>query len=78
MTFCPETGDPAVIKPRLYTDAGLFAARTGQGFLIDDGRIVANRGADDDRPDPVAADLVQQLLDTETGNPLATTTPPAS
>ncbi len=76
MTFCPETGDPAVIKPRLYTDLDLFAGRSGQGFLIDGGRIVAHRGADGDRPDPAAADLVQQLLDTAAGNPLAPTGPP--
>ncbi|MEZ5226606.1 MAG: hypothetical protein R2710_08015 [Acidimicrobiales bacterium] len=30
MTFCPEDGDPAKVKPRLYTDPDLFARREGQ------------------------------------------------
>lgn len=66
MTFCPERGDPAVIKPRLFTDAKLFADRaaTGQGFLIADGEIV------DARADADSISLVQQLLAREVGNPL--------
>ena len=65
LTFCPEEGDPAVIKPRLYTDPELFAAREGQGYLLVDGRIVDHRG-----PDP-SVPLIQQLLDSQAGNPLA-------
>ena len=65
MTFCPEEGDPAMIKPRLYTDPELFAARTGQGFLLDEGRVVDSRVEDPDVPL-----LIQQLLDSEVGNPL--------
>jgi putative selenate reductase len=72
MTFCPEEGDPAQIKPRLYTDVDLFAGRAGQGFLLDDGgRIVADRldGAVlRDGEDAVA--LVQELLASEDGLPL--------
>ncbi len=64
MTFCPEEGDPAKIKPRLYTDAELFAGRDGQGFLLVDGKIVDSRSEGDQ------VDLVQQLLDGEAGNPL--------
>ncbi len=66
MTFCPENGDPAVIKPRLYTDAALFAGRApqGQGFLIADGAVVDARADDESRS------LVQRLLDSEAGNPL--------
>ncbi len=66
MTFCPETGDPAIIKPRLFTDAQLFADRasTGQGFLIANGEVV------DARADDESISLVQQLLDREAGNPL--------
>lgn len=64
MTFCPEDGDPAKIKPRLYSDADLFAGREGQGFLLSNGKIVDSRG------DADAVDLVQQLLDSEQGNPL--------
>ena len=67
MTFCPERGDPAEIKPKLYTDPDLFHGRDGQGFLLDEaGRVVAARA------DADAVDLVQRLLDTQTGNPLRT------
>lgn len=65
MTFCPENGDPAKIKPRLYTNAELFAGRDGQGFLLSDGKII------DARSDATSFDLVQQLLDLEAGNPLS-------
>ena len=66
MTFCPENGDPAVIKPRLYTDPQLFVDRApqGQGFLVEDGVVT------DARADAESVSLVQQLLDTEAGNPL--------
>ena len=66
MTFCPERGDPAMIKPRLFTNAQLFADRapTGQGFLIADGAIV------DARADTESISLVQQLLASAAGNPL--------
>jgi putative selenate reductase len=67
MTFCPEHGDPAMVKPRLYTDPELYAARDGQGFLLDDhGRVVEARA------DQAAIGLVQGLLDSTAGNPLAT------
>jgi putative selenate reductase len=66
MTFCPEDGDPAQIKPRLFLDPDLYAGRTGQGFLVTDGVITDSRGTDDQ------AELVQQLLDTDAGLPLAT------
>ena len=68
MVFCPEDGDPAFIKPRVDTDPELFAGRAAtedQGYLLVDGQIVDSRG-----PDP-ALPLVQQLLDSEAGNPLA-------
>ncbi len=64
MTFCPENGDPAMIKPRLYTDPDLYAARVGQGFLVVDGEVTESRA------DADSVDLVQRLLDTEAGNPL--------
>jgi putative selenate reductase len=36
MVFCPEDGDPALIKPKLYLDRDRFAAAgPGQGFLIE-------------------------------------------
>lgn len=35
MVFCPEEGDPAQIKPKLYRDRGRFENAAGQGFLVD-------------------------------------------
>ena len=35
MVFCPEIGDPAVVKPKLYLDPDRFAAAEGQGFLVE-------------------------------------------
>jgi putative selenate reductase len=34
MVFCPETGDPAQIKPKLYRDWDRFLASEGQGFYL--------------------------------------------
>jgi putative selenate reductase len=34
MVFCPEIGDPAHIKPRLFTDPGRFATTPIPGFLL--------------------------------------------
>ena len=66
MTFCPEEGDPAVIKPRLYTDADLFAQRStqGQSFLLSADGVVGNSVQDDQ------VSLVDRLLATTKGNPL--------
>ncbi len=69
MVFCPEDGDPAMIKPRLYTDAALYEARDGQGFLLHDGRIT------DARADDETISLVQRLLESEQGLPLHEVTP---
>ncbi len=63
MTFCPEDGDPAQVKPKLYTDPTVFAARTDQGFLIEDGQVI------DARADAEAVETVQKLLDA--GSPLS-------
>ena len=65
LTFCPERGDPAQIKPKLYTDPELFAARDGQGFLLADGKIIDSRATAEE------VVLVQGLLDRPDGNPLA-------
>lgn len=64
MVFCPEDGDPAQIKPKLYTDRELYDAREGQGFLLEDGRVV------DARTDEETVSLVQRLLESEQGLPL--------
>ena len=34
LTFCPEEGDPAVIKPRLFLDRDRFEADREQGFFL--------------------------------------------
>ncbi len=67
MTFCPEDGDPAVIKPRLFTDPDVYSERDGQGFLLDGATVIGSRS--DDR----TTDLVQQLLASEVGLPLTHT-----
>ncbi|MGA0359440.1 MAG: hypothetical protein ACO3NX_07780, partial [Ilumatobacteraceae bacterium] len=64
LTFCPERGDPAMIKPRLYSDAAVFAAREGQGFLIAAGRVVDYRAGD------FEATTVGVLLAAPAGDPL--------
>ncbi len=74
MTFCPENGDPAMIKPRLFTDPAVFEGRTGQGFLLGD----APEGADAPAGvgltarDGHEADgrIVAALLSSPAGNPL--------
>ncbi|MEX1005979.1 MAG: 4Fe-4S dicluster domain-containing protein [Acidimicrobiia bacterium] len=35
MVFCPEVGDPALIKPRLYLDRDRFDLVDGQAFFVD-------------------------------------------
>ena len=40
MTFCPEEGDPAQIKPKLYLDDARFAGAEGQAF-----HLTSNAGA---------------------------------
>jgi putative selenate reductase len=35
LTFCPENGDPAVLKPRLYLDESRFSMAEGPRFLLD-------------------------------------------
>ena len=37
MVFCPENGDPAQVKAKLYLDRGRFDAGDGQGFLVEGG-----------------------------------------
>ena len=59
MTFCPEEGDPAMIKPRLYTDRSVYEGRAdqGQAFLLGPDGCIADARADD-----VQLDLVGRLL----------------
>ncbi len=64
MTFCPEDGDPAMVKPRLYTDRDTFAGRSGQGFLLTADGLEAREGSETD------ATIVEALLSKPGGNPL--------
>ncbi len=72
MTFCPEDGDPAKIKPRIFTDRSVFEGRTGQGFLLDgtglEAAVLESRPGDED-----AAEIVANMLSSTAGNPLAPT-----
>jgi len=46
MVFCPEEGDPAQIKPKLYMDDSRFAGAEGQAFkLIPEGDFVSVEAA---------------------------------
>ena len=56
MTFCPEDGDPAMVKPRLFTDPAVFAERAGQGFLLGPDGVEARD------VDAGAVDTVRDLL----------------
>jgi len=66
MTFCPESGDPAQIKPRLFLDPQRFEGATGQRFLIapDSGVLAAAGGAEDH------ATRVDQVLSADEGLPV--------
>jgi putative selenate reductase len=67
MTFCPEVGDPAVMKPRLYLDQERFDGASGPRFLLEldgDVRAIPAGGADDH----VAT--LEALLNAKQGLPL--------
>lgn len=71
MVFCPEIGDPAHVKPRLFTDPERFAASTG--FLVDrvdsTVTVVATPGLEAD----IAR--LEAILNAPEGLPLAQRTP---
>jgi putative selenate reductase len=67
LTFCPEDGDPAMIKPRLYLDRDRFDAASGPRFFLDrtDGlSIEATDGAEAEVP------RLRALLESQEGLPL--------
>jgi len=68
MVFCPEQGDPAMIKPRLYTDPEVYAGRAdqGQAFLVRGSTVI------DARADEQTTAWVQRLLSSTAGNPFTT------
>ena len=68
MTFCPENGDPAMIKPRLYLDRERFDLAEGPRFLLDVGTEVSATpagGTDEAMPTLLA------LLNSNEGLPLS-------
>ena len=69
MVFCPENGDPAQVKAKLYLDAGRFEAGTGNGFLLEAGddqvAITARTGSESELPH-----LSELLNDPDEGLPL--------
>lgn len=66
MTFCPENGDPAQIKPRLFLDAERFEGAAGQRFLIDpDSGVLAAAGGGDGH-----SGRVDQVLRADEGLPV--------
>ncbi|MFT5530575.1 MAG: putative selenate reductase [Candidatus Poriferisodalaceae bacterium] len=71
MTFCPEDGDPAMVKPRLYLDQARFDAAAGPRFLVgDDGRSVTAAEAEQTDTFNLVA-----LLTADEGYPIADATP---
>jgi putative selenate reductase len=69
MVFCPENGDPAKVKAKLFIDPERFSSASGQGFLISPGAdgvmIDAKPGSEGDVPR-----LDALLNDAEQGIPL--------
>ena len=52
MVFCPENGDPAQIKPKLFTSRSRFDLAEGQAFLVDRSdeliSVIASDGFEDE------------------------------
>ena len=72
MVFCPENGDPAQVKAKLYLDRERFDAGDGQGFLLEGGdagvSITPRAGFESEVP------LLFRLLNDETeGIPIRAT-----
>ena len=68
MVFCPEDGDPAIIKPKLYLDRDRFEAVSGQAFLVEGRgenlRVTSSAGWETEIP------LLTDLLRAREGLPL--------
>jgi putative selenate reductase len=68
MVFCPEVGDPAIIKPRLFTDRERFDLVDGQAFFLEraDGglRVESKPGWEAEVP------MLVRLLTAEEGLPV--------
>ena len=68
MVFCPEDGDPAQIKPRLFTDRSRFEANEGQGFLLTRDNGAVSIEATPGHEDEIAT--LDLILNSEQGLPL--------
>ena len=70
MVFCPEEGDPAMVKPRLFLDRERFDLVEGQAFFVErtngDLRIEAKSGWEGEIP------MLTRLLTAEEGLPVRT------
>ncbi len=68
LTFCPENGDPAMIKPKLFLDEERFATAEGPSFLVgfagDTLDITPRNGFEDQVP------RLASVLDADEGLPL--------
>lgn len=68
LTFCPERGDPAMIKPRLVTTQAKFDATDGQVFLLERSngglKVTAKAGFEEH------VGRLTALLESDQGNPL--------
>ncbi len=69
LTFCPENGDPAMIKPRLFLDPQRFDAAVGQRFLL---AVGADGAVDTTAAEGAAAEVptLVALLNASEGLPL--------
>jgi putative selenate reductase len=73
MVFCPEIGDPAHVKPRLFTDIERFESTPIAGFLVSlqAGRVavIAGPGLEEE------VERLEAILNAAEGLPLAPMTP---
>ena len=70
LTFCPEDGDPAQIKPRLYLDRDRFNAADGPRFLVDTNQQVSVTASAEAEPH---TQTLVTLLNSPEGLPLPAT-----
>lgn len=68
MVFCPENGDPAQIKPKLYLTPDRFGAAEGQAFLVEraNGTVTV-------KPKPgfeSEVEMIELILNAEEGLPV--------
>lgn len=68
MVFCPENGDPAQIKPKLYLDRSRFEVATGPSFFV--GLGVDGIGIEPAAGMEAEVPLLRRLLEADEGLPL--------